>query len=436
MNPPDRWLIVGAGPSGLAAARGLREAGVPFDVVERHRDVGGLWDLQNAGTAMYESAHFISSKTRSAFDGFPMPSSYPDYPSQRLILDYIRAFADEFELRPHIELGVEVARATPTADAGWDVELGNSEGRRYRGVIAAVGHNWDPIIPTYPGSFSGEAYHSVQYRSPSEFDRRRVLIVGGGNSACDIACDAATHASRTLISLRRGYHFLPKHVFGKPTDVFFRSGPRLSPVIAQPLLTGLLRFLVGDLRRFGLPAPDHRVLESHPIMNTQILHFLAHGDVAAKPDVVRLDGQVVHFADGSAEEVDLIIWATGYRPTIPFLATALSHRDGVGPELFATLFPVGVPNLYVLGHFEADGGAYPLVSKQAELVAVLARADAVAPAPTRQWIARLTASRRPDISGGVRYVASQRHANYAQFETYDLYLRRLIQRGRRELASG
>jgi cation diffusion facilitator CzcD-associated flavoprotein CzcO len=430
----DRWLVVGAGPSGLAAARALGEAGVPFDVVERHRDIGGLWDLENPGTAMYETAHFISSKTQSAFDGFPMPSSYPDYPSQPLILGYIRAFADEFKLRPRMQLGVEVTHATPTDDAGWNVEFSSGERRRYRGVVSAVGHNWDPIIPTYSGSFSGEAYHSVQYRSPAQLDRKRVLIVGGGNSACDIACDAATRASRTLISLRRGYHFLPKHVFGKPTDVFFRSGPRLSPVIAQPLLTALLRVLVGDLRRFGLPAPDHRVLETHPIMNTQILHFLAHGDVAAKPDIVRLDGRSVQFADGSAEEVELIIWATGYRPTIPFLGAALPERDGMGPELFATLFSFGVPNLYVLGHFEADGGAYPLVSKQAQLVALLARANAIAPDATRRWIARLTSGPRPDLSGGVRYVSSPRHANYAQFETYDLYLRRLIQRARRELA--
>lgn len=433
IDPADRWLIVGAGPSGLAAARALSQADVSFDVIERHRDVGGLWDLENPGTAMYETAHFISSKTQSAFDGFPMPSSYPDYPSQPLILDYIRAFADEFELRPRIQTGVEVIRAIPD-DAGWTVQLGSGERRRYRGVISAVGHNWDPIVPAYPGSFSGEAYHSVCYRSPSEFDHKRVLIVGGGNSACDIACDAATRASRTLLSLRRGYHFLPKHVFGKPTDVFFRSGPRLSPMIAQPLLTALLRLLVGDLRRFGLPAPDHRVLETHPIMNTQVLHFLAHGDVAAKPDVVRLDGRTVHFADATTEEVDLIVWATGYRPTIPFLATTLAQRDGLGPELLATLFPVGVANLYVLGHFEADGGAYPLVSKQAELVALLARADAVAPDATRQWIARLASGRRPDLSGGVRYVNSPRHANYAQFETYELYLRRLIDRARRELA--
>lgn len=436
MDHGDRWLIVGAGPSGLAAARALRAANVPFDVVERHRDVGGIWDLENAGTPMYESAHFISSKTLSAFDDFPMPAAYPDYPSRALILDYIRAFADRFDLRSDIEFGVDVRRATPDRDGTWSVELGTGDSRHYRGVIAAVGHNWDPIVPAYPGSFSGDPYHSVRYRSPSEFDAKRVLIVGGGNSACDIACDAATRATRTIISMRRGYHFLPKHVFGKPTDAFFRGGPHLSPMIAQPLLTALLKFLVGDLRRFGLPAPDHRVLESHPIMNTQILHFLAHGDIAAKPDVVRLDGRRVQFADGTAEEVDLIIWATGYHAPIPFLAEALPARDGASPELFAALFVPRAPNLYVLGHFESDGGAYPLVSKQAKLVALLARSDADRPGPTRQWIERLTSGRRPDLSGGVRYVASPRHANYAQFETYDAYLRRMLRRVRKELVPG
>src|SRR5919109_4114103 len=160
MTRPDRWLIVGAGPSGLAAARAFRELRVPFDMVERHRDVGGLWDLENTGTAMYESAHFISSKTQSAFDGFPMPASYPDYPSQRLILEYIRAFADEFELRPHIQFGTLVTRATPADDA-WQVEFEGSARTAYRGLVVAVGHNWDPLVPSYPGNFSGNMYHSV-----------------------------------------------------------------------------------------------------------------------------------------------------------------------------------------------------------------------------------------------------------------------------------
>jgi hypothetical protein len=191
--------------------------------------------------------------------------------------------------------------------------------------------------------------------------------------------------------------------------------------------------LVGDLRRYGLPAPDHRVLESHPIMNTQILHFLAHGDIRAKPDIARLDGRRVHFADGSVEEVDLIVWATGYRASIPFLARALPHRDGTGPDLFATFIPPGVPDLFVVGHFETDGGAYPLVSKQAALIALVARAHTRSPDDARAWVNRLTGGRRPNLTGGVRYVSSPRHANYAQFETYSKYLGGLLARARKEL---
>jgi cation diffusion facilitator CzcD-associated flavoprotein CzcO len=113
----DRWLIVGAGPSGLSAARALRTAGVPFDIVERHRDVGGIWDLENPGTPMYESAHFISSKTLSGFDGFPMPDEYPDYPGQPQVLEYIRAFAEHHDLRRHVEFGGAVTRTSSWAAA-------------------------------------------------------------------------------------------------------------------------------------------------------------------------------------------------------------------------------------------------------------------------------------------------------------------------------
>lgn len=428
----DRWLIVGAGPSGLATARALRDAGVPFEVFERHSDVGGIWDVQRPDTPMYDTAHFISSKTMSAFDGFPMPDAYPDYPSQSLILEYIRAFADAHRLREHTTFNRTVTRADPLPDGGWEIEYGEGASR-YRGLIAAVGHNWDPIMPRYPGHFAGEAYHSVRYRSPDEFAGKRVLIVGGGNSGCDIACDAAVHAQSACISLRRGYHFLPKHVFGRPLDAFFRGGPHLHARIAQPLLSALLRLLVGDLTRYGLPAPDHRVLESHPILNTQILHHLAHGDIAAKPDVARLEGQKVHFTDGSQAEFDLIIWATGYRATIPFLASHLPSTNGHGPHLYAHLIAPSARDLFVIGHFETDGGAYPVVSKQGALVAHLARVHAARPDAVRRWLQRLTSRPAPDLSGGVRYLASPRHAHYAQFEAYLKYLDRLTRTARREL---
>jgi cation diffusion facilitator CzcD-associated flavoprotein CzcO len=424
----DRYCIIGAGPSGLATARAFAEAGISFDILERNRDVGGIWDMANERTPMYESAHFISSRTQSAFDDFPMPESYPDYPGWRQIRDYIRSFAERYKLKERVEFGVDVRRVAPAHDSPgvWDITLGSGETRRYHGVVCATGHNWDPVIPSYPGKFDGESYHSFEYRSLAQFAGKRVLVVGGGNSGCDIACDAAAAASAAFISMRRGYHFLPKHIFGQPTDAFFRSGPHLPAWLAQPLLAGLLRVLIGDLRRYGLPKPDHKVLESHPIVNSQLLHYLAHGDIAAKPDVVELRGRVVRFADGSEEEIDLIVYATGYRASIPVLdESLLPGGTGVAP-FFLNIFHER-PNLFAVGLFETDGAAYPIVSKQAALIAALIRAERESPAAV-EWFGRMRSAPPPDLRGGIRYLKSQRHAIYVQYDEYVHFLEKTLKK--------
>jgi hypothetical protein len=422
-GPAERYCIVGAGPAGLGAARALARAGIAFEVIERQRDVGGIWNGDADRTPMYDSAHLISSKTQSAFSDFPMPASYPDYPGWRLVRDYLHSFASAYDLRRHIEFGVEVEEARPVGDL-WEVRLSSGERRRYRGLVLATGHQWTPRMPVYPGAFEGEAYHSFQYRNAETFRTKRVLVVGGGNSGCDIACDAAATARQAWISLRRGYHFLPKHIFGKPTDAFFRGGPELPAWLAQPLLSLLLRVVVGDLTRLGLPRPDHKVLESHPIVNSQLLHYLAHGDVAAKPDVQELRGRRVGFVDGSEIEADVIIWATGYVVGFPCLPEGVISSRAPADDLWAGVLHRRHPNLYVLGLFEADGGAYPIVSRQAELMAraIRAREEQGNGARRLEVLMRQPA---PDLSGGVRYLSSARHAISVQFEAYTRFLDRL-----------
>jgi cation diffusion facilitator CzcD-associated flavoprotein CzcO len=410
-----RYCIVGAGPAGLAAARALAEAGIPFDVFERHGDVGGIWDIDNPNTPIYESAHFISSRSQSAFDGFPMPADYPDYPSWKQILDYIRAFADTFDLRKHVRFGTSVDKVEPSGKQ-WTVQLGTGERLEYEGVIIAVGHDWDPLFPSYPGTFDGEAYHTVDYRSGAELAGKKVLVVGAGNSGCDIACDAATQASQAWISMRRGYHFLPKHVFGQPTDQFFHTGPQIPNWLAPALLAVLLRVLVGDLRRFGLPKPDHKPLSTHPIMNTQLLHHLAHGGIAAKPDIAELRGRTVRFTDGSEIEPDVILWATGYRPRIPCLEAGGVRLAESGEDLFLNMFARNHPGLCVMGFFGTAGAAYPIVSKQGALLAAVLTAQQENGAALRAF-EELRAKPRA-LTGGMRYLSSPRHAFYVQFETY------------------
>lgn len=403
-------LIVGAGPGGLAVARAFKLFGVPYVHVERHRDVGGIWDADNPGTPIYESAHFISSKTCSAFHGMPMPESYPDYPGRQQILDYVRAFADAFGLRDGIRFGTEVTAATPSADGGWRVTFADGSSAEHRAIVATVGAQWLPVVPTYPGTFTGELLHSAAYWSSESLRGRRVLVIGGGNSGFDIACDAAKVASHAALSVRRGYWVFPKHLFGQPVDAFIRQGPHLPNWINQPLLVAILRMTVGRQDRFGLPTPDHKPLESHPVLNTQVFHYLSHGDLVMKPDVEHFEGDRVRFTDGSSEVFDVVLCATGFRHEVPFLpaGTLPTTRSG-RPRLLTGAFVPGRNDLFVPGMFETNSGGYQLYDKLAFLVAQTVRD---ADHPERGPRVRSAIQADADLSGGIRFVDSPRTEDY------------------------
>ena len=396
------------------------QAGIAFDLLDRNAGLGGLWDIDSPGSPMYETAHFISSKTLSAFDGYPMPIHYPDYPAWHQILAYLRSFAESQGLREHFEGHADVRSVRPDENGAWLIELASGAVRRYAGAVIAIGHDWIPRMPSYKGSFTGELYHSVRYRSPREFIGKRVLVIGGGNSGCDIASDAATHADRAFISVRRGYYFLPKHIFGKPTDLFFRSGPQPHARVAQPILAMVLKLVVGDLTKYGLPAPDHKPLESHPIVNSQLLHHLSHGNITAKRDVAEFAGREVRFVDGSREEVDVVVFATGYRHELPCLEGTLG-KNGGPPPLWGQMFSPSHQNLFVAGFFESDSGAYPLHCRQAELFAKLA-GDSRA----RERLAQRLRSPTPDLTGGIRHVKSPRHVIHVNAEAYGKFIRKLL----------
>ncbi|HEY5881846.1 MAG TPA: NAD(P)/FAD-dependent oxidoreductase, partial [Nakamurella sp.] len=209
--------VVGAGPAGLATARALRVRGLPYVQFERHGDVGGIWDIDNPGTPMYESAHFISSRDKSGFFDYPMPRSYADYPSRTEILEYTGSFADAYGLRAGVQFGTSVRGSRQEADGSWTLDTSAGEVRACA-LVCCTGVTWDPRMPDVPGDFDGEVIHSVDYRAPSTFAGKRVLIVGLGNSGADIACDAAPVADAAFISTRRGYHFIPKFLAGMPSD--------------------------------------------------------------------------------------------------------------------------------------------------------------------------------------------------------------------------
>lgn len=432
-TPTEQQIaLIGAGPSGLAGARCLQKNGIAFQGFEAHGDVGGLWNIGNPRSTVYESAHLISSKRMTEFTEFPMGDDVADYPSHRELLDYFRGFAEHFGLRAHYRFHTRVLKAEPVSDAPdtlWRLTTQTDdaapETALYKGVVIANGTLAEPNLPRFEGSFDGEIWHTSQYKSATQLTGKRVLIVGAGNSGCDIAVDAVHHARSVDISVRRGYYFVPKYVFGKPADSV-GGKLKLPPWLKQRIDSTILKWFTGDPVRFGFPKPDYRMYESHPVVNSLVLYHIGHGDVGVRPDIARLEGRTVHFKDGSARDYDLILTATGYKLHFPFMDHALLNWQGMAPSLYLNIFAPRFDRLAVLGMVEASGLGWQGRYEQAELVARYLKAlDAGAPQAAALKAAK--AGPPPDLSGGYRYLKLERMAYYVHKDTYRKAVREAAQ---------
>lgn len=412
------FALIGAGPMGLACAKVLLEQGVAFEGFELHSDVGGLWDIEGPHSTMYDSAHLISSRTMTEFADFPMADDVADYPSHRVLARYFRDFADHFDLRRQYRFGAEVLRCEPLDDA-WTVRWRDQDGEhegRYGGVIIANGTLSEPNMPSFEGEFGGDLIHSARYRHPEQLAGKRVLVVGGGNSGCDIVVDAVHHAASTDLSMRRGYHFVPKYVFGKPADTL--GGAIRLPIWLKRRVDGtILRWFAGDPQRLGFPAPDHKLYESHPVVNSMVLFHAGHGDIGIRPDIARLDGSAVQFTDGTRRDYDLIVAATGYKLHYPFIDRALLNWQGAAPHLFLNCLHPRRDDLFVMGMIEATGLGWQGRHEQAELVARYIkglRTGSAAAAAIRKEKAEGFAR----ITGGLHYIDLPRMAYYVERASY------------------
>ncbi|SDQ76939.1 NAD(P)-binding domain-containing protein [Pseudovibrio sp. Tun.PSC04-5.I4] len=422
----DAVCIAGAGPAGLVMARALQHNGIEWDQFDPNPDVGGLWDIEHDGTAIYDSAHFISSRSLSGFADFSMSEHFADYPKHTEILKYLHDFAETYGLRDKITFSTKIMSLTKTKTGRWQVLLSNGECREYRAVVCATGSQWQANMPNFKGTFDGEIRHSQTYKNMREFDGKRVLVVGSGNSGCDIACDAGSIGEKAFLSMRRGYHIIPKHVFGMPADVFADGGPDLPVWMIRPFFTMLLRVFNGNLQRFGIPKPDHKLFETHPLLNTQLVHALQHGDVTVKPDVDYLDGKHVVFKDGSREEIDIILCATGYNQYLDFAGEYFSYEGG-RPKLFIQAASREHRNLFGISYIETNSGAYKRFDYMAGLVANYLRDQRDAPDKAAK-MEEIIQSEVPDLTGGIRFMNTPRHAGYCDAVAHTKYVKKLYKR--------
>jgi len=362
----DHHLIIGAGPVGLAMAQAMKQQGLAYDHIDAGPGLGGNWRH-----GLYENVHIVSSKRATAFAGYPMPEHYPDFPSAPQLLAYLERYARDHGVDAAIESGRTVTAVRPLVNDTWHVEIDGEERRHYKGVIVCNGHHRDPRWPSYPGQETAPLIHAHDYRAPSELAGKRVLVIGGGNSACDIASEAPRVGKSSDLSLRAGYWFLPKTFLGRPlTDLPIWT----LPVFLQRLiLRGVIRMVIGDYRTYGLQRPRSKLFERHPTFGTEVLGYITQGRIEPRPDIERFDGNAVYFLDGSSGEYDLVVAATGYRNSFHFLPAGMIEVTNDAVQIYGGAFPANVKNLYIVGSNQPRNGFGNIVTPAVALFARLIR---------------------------------------------------------------
>ncbi len=428
-----RVCIIGAGCSGFTMAKRLKDYGIAYDCFEMSDNIGGNWYYKNPNglSSCYQSLHIDTSKWRLAFEDFPVPDDWPDFPHHAQLLQYFHDYVNHFGLRDTITFNTRVETAAPLEGDRWRVTLSSGEAQDYDALIVCNGHHWDARTPEYPGTFDGYQVHSHHYRDPFDpydFRGKQVMIVGGGNSAMDISSELSQKplADKLFISMRRGVWVLPKYMNGQPADK--AALPAWMPAkLGRSLARNVIKKAIGRMEDYGLPKPDHDIFEGHPSVSGEFLTRVGCGDITPKGAIDRLDGDGVVFTDGSRERIDAIVWATGYNVTFPFFQEAeLTPVDNRFP-LFKRMVKPGFSTLFFLGLAQPLPTLVNFAEQQSKLVAACLAGDYALP-DRAVMTAIIEADEQVHIG---HFYESARHTMQVDFSTYVADLKREIVQGKK-----
>jgi dimethylaniline monooxygenase (N-oxide forming) len=384
-SPSKTVAIIGAGASGLCAARHFKEAGFEVAVYEIGTQIGGMWCFRNDNglSSAYKTLHINTAKKLTNFKDFKFPEGTQPFPDHRDMHAYFKRFAEHFGLWPLIRFGSRVTSVRPVEPVGaargrWIVETDKANGGTFDTVVVASGHLSQPLHVERLRAFTGEYLHSHDYKEPEPFVGKRVCIMGVGNSGCDIASDLATVTPRTVVVARSGVRIAPKLLLGMPfTDITMHLAHPLIPEwVARAVTKGLIRLIHGRMERLGFKPLKGR---SHALSNATIVQHIAYRRVEVKHDIIGIEGRVISFTDGTREEFDTLIAATGYLVDFPFLsAEILPVRDNV-VELYNRIVPPDWPGLYFMGLLNLNGAANQAYERQAPWIVAIENGEAVLP---------------------------------------------------------
>uniref|UniRef100_A0A8P4GFA4 Flavin-containing monooxygenase n=1 Tax=Dicentrarchus labrax TaxID=13489 RepID=A0A8P4GFA4_DICLA len=430
--------VIGGGSSGLACIKCCLDEGLEPVCFESSDDIGGLWRFKENPepdrASIYHSVIINTSKEMMCFSDFPIPAQFPNYMHNSLIMDYFRMYADSFQLTKHIRFNTKVLQVKQRSDFSrsgqWEVETEDKDGKRekhiFDAVMICIGHHCHPNMPLhdFPGidTFKGKYFHSRDYKTPEEWRDKKAVVIGIGNSGGDIAVELSRVTKQVYLSTRRGAWILNRvSSYGLPIDML---NDRVFVTIVRRMLPFGLVCSMAEKRinqRFDHSLynlkPKHRLFSQHPTVNDELPNRILSGTVQVKPNIRRFQGSSVEFDDGSVvEDVDLVVFATGYRFSFPFLASHVVTASENKASLYKYVFPPELdrPTLAIIGLVQPLGAIMPISEMQARLATRVFKGCIKLPS---------VASMLKDIqckqeAMARRYVTSQRHTIQVDYVSY------------------
>ena len=359
-----RIAVIGAGPSGIAAAKYSLEAGFEPTVFESEDQLGGQWSSTAKQSGVWPGMRTNTSREMTAFSDFPPPQDYPQYPTAEEMRAYLEAYAGAFGVTNRCRFGTRVHEVRP----GWSVD-----GERFDAVIIASGRFHRPRFPSGIERFAGEVFHTYDYPGAAPFANRTVLVYGNGVSGVEIASDLALHA-RVISAFRKPRYVIQKIVDGVSSDwqwyTLFGALERRHLAPDEWALRQRARVLrvAGHPADFGAPAPHHDLRIAGLALCQDYLRQVRDGAIICRPGIASVSGQTITFTDDSQSEVDAIVCATGYEPDLPYLRPAGAADSWLDTDLYQRTFHPGLPRLGVIGQFLAQGPYWPLLELQARWI--------------------------------------------------------------------
>lgn len=388
MSP--RVAIIGAGNGGVCTAKHMIQSGYDVTVYEAGSHVGGLWvyNNDNGRSQAYKNLSIISSRRYTKFKDWDFDDDTPRFPTHRDMARYIHQYAKHFGVLDHIKFRTPVRAVEPLFEKGgngpWRVVTDDGS-EEYDHVIVATGHLNEPLhVEQFRNEFEGEYMHSSQYREADSFIDKRVCVVGVGNSGVDIASDVCRVTDRTVIVARSGAIIQPKVVFGIAwSDIAISLRKRWIPNFVRNRIMSALIFMVhGDLRRLGIARPTGK---THPTLAESIIADIEYNRVAVKPGIEKIEGKKLTFADGTSEEFDVLVGATGYKVYLPFVDESIVPINGNHVDLFKRIFVPDWGGLYFVGMLNPLSTLNRIFEEQAELLVEVVAGKVPLPSSREMW---------------------------------------------------